>query len=237
MQRFCVYNLLDMIDWSQPDTIPTLELIEYISWKGQGDEETEEAGKRAFGIFYGRFSKDISQKCEILCNRYGYDSSDALMLVEKTFSKFISSNKFNVIKCKTQDVNLCVKLYLFQISKFLLIDNYRERIGIRGNDKYNNYELVHEIEEMDAFQNGIPNEGKLRDVYELLKHALSGLSEKQKLIYLTYKNAGKSKGEQSKHLLSLLSEATGLSKGTIRSYYNRAKEIVEAVTKVYVKEK
>lgn len=226
-----------MLDWSKPDTIATLDLIEYISWKGQGDAETEEAGKRAFGIFYGRFCKDISQKCEILCRRHGYDSSDALVLVEKTFSKFINFNKFNVAKCKTQDIDLCVKLYLFQIAKFALIDNFRERIGIRGYDKYNHFELVHEIEEMNAFQNGIPNKGKLRDVYELLMHALSGLSEKQKLIYLTYENAGKSKGEQSKHLLSLLSEATGLSKGTIRSYHNRAKEIVEAVTKVYVKEK
>lgn len=226
-----------MLDWSKPDTISTLELIEYISWKGQGDAETEEAGKRAFGIFYGRFSKDLSQKCEILCSRYRYDSSVALELLEKTFSKFINLNKFNIAKCKTKDVDLCVKLYLFQIAKFSLIDIYRERTGLRGYDKYNHYGLVHEIEEMDAFQNGIPSIGKLRDAYELLTHALSGLSEKQKLIYLTYKNAGKLKGEQSKHLLSLLSEATGLSKGTIRSYDNRAKEIVEAISKVYVKEK
>lgn len=227
-----------MVDWNKPDTISTLDLIEYISWKGQGDEETEEAGKRAFGIFYGRFSKDLSQKCEILCNRHGYDSSDALELVEKTFSKFISLNKFNISKCKTQDVDLCVKFYLYKIAYYALIDIFREKKGLRKSKNLDEGELIFEVEQIETFNNQMGSKSDLAKRLALVSEAVSRLNNNQKLIYLTYMNAGIGEKEMPpRPLAKKIRDATGLTQSSVRSELNRARKIVNVVIDIYAQKK
>jgi DNA-directed RNA polymerase specialized sigma24 family protein len=223
-------------DWKKYNEKSTIELIELIQWKGLGDYETDEASKQAFVVFYDRFKVEVTRKCEVLCRNHGHDSSVALQLVDQTFQKFLKSTSF---KCDSEDEQDCksnVLFYLFSISYRCLIDYYRTINGLRGTKYTGKETLVYDIEELDIFKEKIQTKTQLERIKEVLTHALGGLSEKQRLIYLTYFNAKVNEGEKPpRHLSKLLREATGLVQPSIRSEVNKARKLVEATTRAYAK--
>lgn len=226
------------MNWSKPNEISTSDLIELISWKGGGDEETDRLSLLAYEVFHGRFAPDLTNKCEIMCANRGHSTGVALLIVERTLRKFVKSKSFDLTKSKVQDVNLAVQLYLNRIAFHELVDYHRELNGLRGTKYTGDEDLVYEIEDLAIFKEKVQPLGQLKKIHEVLKHAISGLNQNQKLIYLTYFNAKVTEGEKPpRHLTEKLRKVTGLTQNSIRSEINRTRKIVEAITKVYAKEK
>ena len=225
-----------MLNWSKPNEISTFDLIELISWKGEGDAETDRLSLLAYEVFHARFSPELTNKCEIMCHNRGYSTSIALLIVDRTLRKFVKSKSFDFTKSKAGDINLAIKIYLNSIAFHELVDYHRELNGLRGTKYTGDEDLVYNIEDLKVFKEKVQSVGQLKKIHEVLKHALSGLNENQRLIYLTYFNAKVMEGEKPpRHLTKKLREVTGLTQNSIRSEINRARQLVEATTKVYAK--
>ena len=65
------------------EKMPSVELLEYISFK----EEFPTEAQLAFVQFCYRFDKDLKRKSEIYCNKYGYSEVVALEIANCTFAR------------------------------------------------------------------------------------------------------------------------------------------------------
>lgn len=227
-----------LVNWDNHSEISTSDLVEYMFWKGEGDAETEEHSRSAFAVFCNRFGSEVMKKCEILCHNHGHSPTVALQIAERTFSKFLNSKSFDFNKHKSDDYDKAVIFYLFAIAYHELVDYHRELKGLRGTKYSGDERVVYDIADLDIFDGKVQTASQLRKIREVLNHALSGLNENQKIIYLTYFNAKVNPGEKPpRHLTKMLRETTGLTQTSIRSEINRARKIVDSVAKVYAKEK
>lgn len=165
------------------ETLPSDELIEYISFKGEFPEEAE----RAFIIFCDRFQQDIIQKAEIYCNKYGHSEVIALDIANCTFARVWKYHSFNKEKAKSKDIDKAIKLWLYPI-----VYNELMKYGVKNTcaePDEDDLSIVENVDELITLTVGADSE-KINDLkvrLEIIEKAILGLSEKHKTIFLTYK--------------------------------------------------
>ena len=160
-----IENKGSLIDWDNFEEIETSLLIEFISWKGEGDSETEEASQKAGAIFFDRFRKDLTQKCEILCKRWNHSIEVSTLLVQRTFQKFFRRNSFNFEDSNCSDYDMAVRLYLYSIASNELTNYYREVNGLRAPKYSGEEKIVREIDDLDIFAGKVePRRGIKKEV-------------------------------------------------------------------------
>lgn len=225
-----------MLDWEKHEEIPTKDLIELISWRGDEDSEIQESSKRAGAIFFDRFREKVAQKCEILCARWSQSLIIAEELVEETFSNFFTRQKFDIDKSLSDDYDVAVEIYLNRISFNALVDKFRW-----SNSKYaykysGDEELVYDFNDLDIFKEKIESTTKLKKKLWLLERALDSCNWKQRLIYLSYINAGVAENEYPpRHLSKKLREVTGLTQRSIRVNKKIVSDKVKLIMDIYAK--
>lgn len=201
------------------ENMPSLELLEYISFK---DEFPSEA-QGAFIQFCYRFEKDVKRKAEIYCNKYGYSEVVALEVANCTFSRVWKYPTFKKEKSKSKDLDKGILLWMYPIL-FTQIVKYGEQNTCAEPDEDEDLSLVNNADELiDRFD--APDAEAKRVVTAKLKtieRALTQLSEKHRIIYFTYRAYQKEGKKVPRTITKLLREKLSLTQKSVNTYYGDA---------------
>lgn len=196
------------------------ELIEYVSFKEEFPEEAE----KAFVVFCYRFQEDTIKTAEIYSNKYGYSEVEALDVANCAFARVWKYPTFDKNKSKAKDVDKGIKIWLHKI-----VFNELMKFGVKetcAEADENDLDIIKNIDELVTFTVGDEIEKK-RDLklrLEILERAMLGLSEKQKIIYLTYK-AYENNGKNIPRIVSQkLKGRLNIAQSSIRVYKKEAIE-------------
>lgn len=193
---------------------PSDELIEYISFKDEFPEEAE----LAFNEFCYRFQTDVLQKAEIYSNKYGYSEVVALDIANCTFAKVWKYHSFDKKRAKVKNIDTAIKLWLYAI-----IFNELMKYGIKDTcaepDK-EDLDIIENIDDLASITVGEDVEKKrdLKVRLEILEKAMLGLSDKHKIIFLTYKAYENNYKNLPRSVSKKLKERLNLTASSIRVY-------------------
>lgn len=211
----------------------TENLLEFIQWKE--DPDYAEIAKEAFRVFTFRFQLDLQKKLIPICKSWGYDKQVASELAYETFARIWKYPKFDLSKSKQEDYYKAITFYLYGIAKRLLAD-YKKSETEEPNPFTGDEEIVRDLPEIEMLEVGKERKAQLQKIYELLNDALSKLSPKHKIIYLTYKQY-ESKTEEGfnlpRKLTKKLRDELDLTQNSIRVYKKEAIEAVNIHIKIY----
>ena len=212
----------------------TENLLEYIQWKDESDYA--EISKEAFKVFTFRFQIDLSKKLIPICRNWGYDKQIANDIAHETFGRIWKYPKFDLSKSKQKDYDTAVKFYLYAIAKRLLADYKRNETEV-PNPFTGNEDIIYELPDIEIIiDNNRFRKAELTKMYELLNNALSRLTPKHKIIYLTYKHYESLTNEGynlPRHLTKKLQDELDLTQSSIRVYKKEAIEAVNTHLKIY----
>lgn len=202
----------------------SIDLLEYISWKSEYPQEAAEA----FIIFYNRYQKDILEKAEIHCLRNGYSSDIAEMIANCTFERVWKYPSFNINKAKSKDIDKAILLWMYPIMRTQALLYFKEN-SCSEPSKEEDLSIIENIDELIEYTVPEQPEKKkdLKIVLEIVEQALSQLSDKHRIIYLTYKAYEQKKKNIPRSLSKQLQIKLGLTQNSIRVYKMEAIKHVE----------
>nr|MBC7613696.1 sigma-70 family RNA polymerase sigma factor [Pseudopedobacter sp.] len=210
------------MNWEELKDENTVDLVDYIN--SMNDPEYVELGEAAFITLTFRYREDLIKKCIVLARKWKRDDDDAIELANRVFHRFLKYPRYRHSECKTGDVDKCFKRYLYKIAD-------REVIGL-FNPKYSPYDGTENVitSLIDSEKEYEPEKLKVLIEYEKkLDQLFVKLSQKHKIIYLTYLCHEKEGYNLPGALLAELREILGgLSQNTLRIY---KKEAIEHVRK------
>gem|GEM_PF-589790 len=242
------------IDWISPFSANTLyrmayqeyvaeqtsDLIEYMRMTAPQDKE---AADDAFHAFILRFRDFLQKSCRSVAAAYGYLDAEGDEIATETFLRFRSATNFAVHKCKSTDIEKCVKLYLSKIANTVLVDRHRK--VARQRPFTGDEQVIYDLPEQEDLSGDIERSAVLKKKREVLRDILyNRLSYKQRVVYLThmqvehqrngYDQDGKLKRyNMPSELLDKLEQELDITRSTIRKYHNEAKNIVEPLLSIY----
>lgn len=205
------------------ESMPGSELIEVISWKSEYPREAEQA----FTVFCGRYEKDLLQKAEIYCSKFGYNEVDALLVANCTFARVWKYPSFNVKKAKSKNIDTAILMWLYPILHTQIVLLGKKNTCAEPTQE-EDLSVVSDVDELIQIYvgNDLEKKKELKVRLEVVENALSGLSEKHKVIYLTYK-AYEEVGKNIPRTVSKkLQEQLELTQSTIRVYKMDANQYV-----------
>ncbi|MBS1597323.1 MAG: sigma-70 family RNA polymerase sigma factor [Bacteroidetes bacterium] len=219
--------------WKDFENESTADLIEYIKW-GNQPEYKDTAGD-AFIAFCFRFREDLQRKCRVICRNWGYDNSVADEIAEKAFARFLKYPKYKHAKCKSGDIEKCVRLYLYGFAGNLLADHRKAEkqppSPFTGDEK-----IITEFPDIEAMNITVERKAILTKQYEIIKCALERLTPKHKTIYLTYKQYEYFLNQGfyfKRSFLKRMQDELELSQATIRVYKKEAFDKIAEYLKIY----
>lgn len=198
-------------------------LLEYIGWK---DDYSEEA-KQAFREFCYRFEGEILRRAEIACDKWKYNEVVALEIAKCTLSRVWRYPTYDHLKSKAKSVDAGIKLWLGKII-FTQLANYHNSGSCFKPDEATDLTLIYSVEELvDGMAEGEAAE-ILLDQISFLDEALSSLSRKHKIIYLTYQLYENTQNGKNipRSVTEKLREELELTQASIRKYKEDAKKEV-----------
>jgi hypothetical protein len=192
------------------------ELLDYISFKEEYPKEAE----WAFIEFCKRFEKDLLQKAEVYCAKFGYNEVVALDVANCTFSRVWKYPSFNLKKAKSKDVTKAILLWLYPIM-YTQILKFQHAASCAEPTEEEDLCL---ITDLDGLVNKISDsvdvddKKKLKAQLKVLESAFLGLTEKHKIIYLTYKAYERAGKNIPRGISKKLQDVLDLVPVTIRIY-------------------
>lgn len=212
----------------------TENLLEYIQWKGEPDYA--EIAKEAFRVFTFRFQIDLSKKLIPICKNWGYDEQVATEIAYGTFERIWKYPKFDISKAKDKNYDKAVVFYLYKIAGRLLAD-YKKSQEDEPYPFSGDEEIIREFPDIDNMEIGKERKAILKGRFEHIQKALSRLTPKHKIIYLTYKQyeLDTKGGEYTlpRKLLKNLREELDLTQNSIRVYKKESFDEVDNYLKIY----
>lgn len=213
------------VDYS---TFPSDELLEYIAWK----EEYEEDAQRAFIEFCSRFERKVLEKAEIYCLKFGFNSVIALDIANCTFARVWKYYSFKKEKAKSRDINKAIELWLYPIAYNEMIKYYESQRCAEPDPE--DLSIIEDIDNLIRFSagDGIEVKKDIKIMSEILEKALGGLSESHRIIFLTYK-AYEIKGHKNipRAVSKMLRERFNLVQSSVGVY----KKVATDQVKNYIK--
>lgn len=211
----------------------TEDLLEYIRWKN--DPDYADQAKNAFRVFTFRFQLPLLKKLIPICKNWGYDEQVATEIAYDTFDRIWKYPKFDLSKAKQKDFNTAVLFYLYKIASHALADYKKNKEGTR-NPFTGEEEIIRDFPDIESLDYPKETMAKIRKRYDLIKNALSRLSPKHKIIYLTYKQYEEETKEGFKlprKLLKSLRTELDLTQTSIRIYRKEAFDKVDEYLNIY----
>ena len=216
--------------WEDLKDEPTEDLIGYIKCKE--DADYKELADAAFIAFTFRFRVQVIDKARKIGKYWDFDVETSDMLAERVFKRFYHYPfGFKKCKCGTLEIDECVKLYLFRIAQRCFCDYNKDISQLNDNPFDGSEHVIVEFPDLESL--GLPEdvEEDLRSIQKSMAAALSTLTPKHKIIYLTYKAYEKKGFKLPRPLLKQLRETTNLKQNSIRVYKNEAFQKVEEFSK------
>lgn len=214
---------------------PTESLLEYIQW--QDEPDYAETAKEAFRVFTFRFQLNLQKKLIPICRNWGYDEQIASEIAYGTFERIWKYPKFDISKAKQKDnYDKAVSFYLYAIAGRLLAD-YKKSEKEEGSPFTGEEEIIREFPDIENMEIGKERKAIIQQRFEYIQNALSRLTPKHKIIYLTYKQYESEikNGEYKlpRKLLKDLRAELDLTQNSIRVYKKEAFDEVDKYLKTY----
>lgn len=201
------------------ENMPSVELLEYISFK----EEFPAEAQLAFAQFCFRFEKDVKRKSEIYCNKYGYNEVVALEIANCTFSRVWKYPTFKKEKAKSKDFDKAILLWMNPIL-YTQIIKYGEHNTCAEPTEEEDLSLVNDAEGL-VERLKIDSVEVKREIVAKMKtidSALTQLTEKHRIIYFTYRAYQKEGKKVPRTITRLLREKLSLTQKSVNTYYGDA---------------
>ena len=208
------------------ETMSGAELLEFISCF---KDEYPEQSKRAFVVFCYKYEKDLLQKAEIYCSKFGYSETVALMVAQCTFARVWKYPTFDIKKAKSKDINIAIGQWLYRILYTQIVLLGKQDTCAEPTEE-EDLSVISSVGELISYTVGddVEKTKDLKAQLSIIDSVFLGLSEKQKIIWLTYKAY---KQEEKKYIprsvSSKLQEQLDLTQNTIRVYHKQANEHFE----------
>ena len=199
---------------------PSIELLEYVSWKNEFPMES----KMAFIEFCSRFQKTIIRKAEIYASRFNYNEVIALELAHCTFNrvwKYAHSFDRKKSEAKTPDKAIIKWMVRILYTQLVTLKDSNTCVETNEDEKL---DIIRDIDSLAGLKSSGDIESKriLRIRLEILEKAFNGLSKKHKIIYLTYKAYEQSGKNIPRSVAKKLREELNLKQPSVRVYKNEA---------------
>ena len=211
----------------------TENLLTYIQWKKEPDYA--EIAKEAFRVFTFRFQLALLKKIIPVCRNWGYDDQVATEIAYGAFERIWKYPTYDKLKSKYEDFDKGVLLYLFGIASRLLAD-YKKIEDGEVSPFSGDEEIIYDLPDVNTLNLSKERKAILQDRYEHIDKALSRLTPKHKIVYLTYKQYEseiKDGYKLPRKLLKKLRDELDLTQNTIRVYKNEAFKEVEIYLNTY----
>lgn len=212
------------------EKICSSELLDYISFKDEYPKEAE----LAFREFCRRFEKDVLKKAEVYCSKFNYNEIIAFDVANCAFARVWKYPTFDLKKSKSKDIDKGILLWLYpimytQILKFEYAPTCEEASEEESLDIITN---VDELVEKMSEEYGIEAKNGLKKKLKFLDDAFLALTQKHKIVYLTYKAYERSGKNIPRTISKKLQDTLDLVPVTIRIYKRDANNHIEK----YIKE-
>ena len=211
-----------MDDWKKFENEKTYALIELFQDRNQPYSTRDLV---FFALCY-RFRKDLLNKCEINCKRFGHDITVAEQIAESTFKSYALKGNFKIEKTNTSDVDDSFKIYLYGIAKNELTNYYRlQEKKKRGHFYDGNERIVKDLPPLPNFKLSIEDKIRLK--------AIESLSPAHRAVYLTYKQHERLGCNLPKKLREELREFLGgVEQVSVRGYKKEANDKINSYLEV-----
>lgn len=203
------------------ESMPSSELIEFISWKDEYPREAEQA----FVVFCSRYEKDLLQKAEKYCSKFGYNEVEALLVANCTFARVWKYPSFDVKKAKSKNVNTAILLWLYPILYTQIILLGKKNTCAEPSQE-EDLSVITNVDELIQFHVGddLEERKELKVRLEIINSALLGISEKHQIIYLTYKAYEEAGKNIPRSVSKKMREQLDLTQNSIRVYKMEANQ-------------
>jgi hypothetical protein len=197
------------------------DLIEFISWKDEYPREAEQA----FVTFCDRYEKDLIQKAEIYCSKFGYNEVDALLVANCTFARVWKYPTFDIKKSKAKCIDNAIILWMTRIMYTQIILLGKKNTCAEPIQE-EDLSIIYDVDELIQFRIGDDLEKKkeLKAKLDVINSAMSALPEKHRIIYLTYKAYEESGKNIPRSVSKKLQEQLDLTQNSIRVYKMEANQ-------------
>jgi hypothetical protein len=204
------------------ETMSGADLLEFIfCFK----DEYPEQSKQAFAVFCNKYEKDLLQKAEIYCSKFGYSETVALMVAQCTFDRVWKYPTFDMRKAKSKNIDTAIYLWLYPILHTQIVLLGKQDTCAEPTEE-EDLSVISNVDELISHTVGddLEKTKDLKAQLSIIESALSGLSEKHRIIWLTYK-AYEQRGKNIPRSVSKkLQEQLDLTQNTIRVYKMQAKQ-------------
>jgi hypothetical protein len=200
------------------------ELVEFISWKEEYPKEAEQA----FTVFCSRYERDLIRKAEIYCSKFNYSEVEALLVVHCTFARVWKYPTFDIKKAKSKNVDTAVLIWMYPILYTQIVLLGKKNTCAEPSLE-EDLSIVSTVEEMIEIRIGDDTEKKkeLKAMLEFINDAMLALSEKHKIIYLTYKAYEEVGKNIPRSVSKKLREQLDLTQSSIQVYKMEANQHIE----------
>ncbi len=197
------------------------DLIEFISWKDEYPREAEQA----FVTFCDRYEKDLIQKAEIYCSKFGYNEVDALLVANCTFARVWKYPTFDIKKSKAKCIDNAIILWMTRIMYTQIILLGKKNTCAEPIQE-EDLSIIYDVDELIQFRIGDDLEKKkeLKAKLDVINSAMSALPEKHRIIYLTYKAYEESGKNIPRSVSKKLQDQLDLTQNSIRVYKMEANQ-------------
>lgn len=198
------------------------ELLEYISFKDEFSNEAE----LAFHVFCDRYQRDMLEKAEIICSKFGYNETIALLAVECTFAKvWKKAHTFDINKCHSKNIDNAILFWMYKILS-TQIYLFKNKNTCAEPTEEEDLSIIANVDELiETYVVGDAEKKKeLREKLDIIEKAMSGLSEKHRIVYLTYKAYEAPGRNLPRSISKKLKEQLNLTQNSIRVYKMEANQ-------------
>lgn len=221
------WKILDTLN--EIKTASSLNLLEFISWKEEYKEEAEEAF-REFGY---RFQEFILKTSEITCAKWNKNEVVALDIAMCTLERVWKYPTYNHEKSNATNIDKGIKLWLTKII-YTQLANHHNKGTCYEPKKETDLTLIHTIDELvDKKIESEETKKSLKLKLQIVDEALSSLTYKHKIIYLTYKLYVPNGEYIPRDVSKKLQEELSLTSASIRKYKEQAiKQVATCLDKI-----
>ena len=210
------------MNWQDLQNEKLEDLVEFVQLKG--DEESISWSQAAFIVVTFKYRRELLERCTKMCVKSGLTETDAEEIANRVFEKFYHYPTFKVAKCKNKNIDKCFLLYLFKIARNEFVDYINPDESPYTGEEHVITSLI------NPDQNYTPE--KLRELQEAerkLDKIFSKLTNKHKIIYLTYQYHEHEGKYLPKRLRQELKNVLKISQSSIRVYKKEAFELIESL--------
>ena len=214
--------------WEDVKDESTVDLISYIKCK---DEPAYKLlADSAFIAFTFRFREKVIDRCRYVGKNFGHNTVVSDGIADRVFDRFYKYPfRFQASNCKDLLIEQCVLLYLYRIAQRCFFDYYHELQPDEASPYDGTEEVIVELPDLDHLDLEEEQLELAKEEREKVDKVLRSLSEKHRIIYLTYMSQEHEGFKLPRKLLAQLRKDLELSQSSIRVY---KKEAIEAVTKM-----